>query len=314
MKRLVLFFLLLLLLLSACTPAPAVPTPIPIPPENTPTSVAPPEATHTPQATATPTSKPTLFLPPNPTPYPTLYPDEARQLFNTMQDESCKLPCFLGIVPGETLMQDAREILLRLGGAYLGEYIRKTDGAVNYSFKFKIGDQNSGETLITHTVTLIPDNEIVQAIIVGGGTLVPKASPEAIKTYRTYWQRYSASSIFFQLGEPDGISVMRIEGDFHYGTDLILLYERVHIAIHLYGTGQENNLCQKNEATFITLDMYLSCPESTVDIYAGGRVPLTDQEIYPPIEEVYGVSARQFYYSVNSDPSVCWAPKEESLN
>jgi hypothetical protein len=117
-----------------------------------------------------------------------------------------------------------------------------------------------------------------------------------------------------QLGEPDNLSVNRIESDSERGAELIMIYEKENIVIVIYGSKQENNLCPRNEATSLYLGMLISNPETTVDIYGDGRVPFTNQEIYPSIEEIFGVGAREFYYSVNSDPSICWEQKSNSEN
>ena len=280
----------------------------------TPSSEPHASSTYTSMLIHTPTPAPTLFLPPNPTPHPTLATDNALLLFNVMQDGNCKLPCFLGIIPGETTIQDATDILLELGGSDLGGFQRETDEAFDYPYSFDIGDMFSGEKTISYSISLITNNDIVQVITVSASTYLPKSSPISLEAFRKYWQRYSARQIFIQLGEPDNLSVNWIESDSERGAELIMIYEKENIVIVIYGSKQENNLCPRNEATSLYLGMLISNPETTVDIYGDGRVPFTNQEIYPPIEEIFGVGAREFYYSVNSDPSICWEQKSNSEN
>jgi hypothetical protein len=121
----------------------------------TPSSEPHASSTYTSMLIHTPTPAPTLFLPPNPTPHPTLATDNALLLFNVMQDGNCKLPCFLGIFPGETTIQDATDILLELGGSDLGGFQRETDEAFDYPYSFDIGDMFSGEKTISYSISLI---------------------------------------------------------------------------------------------------------------------------------------------------------------
>ena len=54
-----------------------------------------------------PTSLPTL------TPFPTLSPDDAKQLVDQLRDDpNCRLPCWLGITPGVTQWDEARQLLM----------------------------------------------------------------------------------------------------------------------------------------------------------------------------------------------------------
>jgi hypothetical protein len=288
------------LVLAGCTPANAI---TPQPSETSAPSLPPSPSPNS-------TLKPTSTWPPRPTPHPTLRPEKALQLLAALQDETCKLPCYLGIIPGQTTLQDAKAILVELGGSGLGEYRRDTDGLLSYTYTLDVGEQSPGEKIISNLVTLVPKDDVVQVVIMGAGSMPSDSSPISIETYRTYWQRYSARQIFLQLGEPEKLSVNRVERLYDRGADLIFLYSKQNIAIDLYGTGQENNLCPKNEAKSLSLHMLISYPGSPLNIYdLDGGVPLTDQELYPPIEDVFGVDGKNFYNSVVSDPSVCFTPK-----
>jgi hypothetical protein len=268
-----------------------------------------------PTTSPTITQKPTRTLPPQPTPHPTLPPDKVEQLFAALQDESCKLPCYLGIIPGQTTLQAAKEILVELGGSYVGENENEMIDGLRYTYTLDLGDQPSGEKIITQSVSLVTNNDIVQVLIVSSGTLVIKPPDFALETYRTFWQRYSASQIFFQLGKPENLTVGRIYRPDQFGARLVISYDKQNIEIVIYGTGQENNLCPNNEAEFLYHHMLLSYPDTTLDIYkAVGRGPLTDQKFDPPIENVFGVNSEEFYNSVLSDPAVCFEQIQKDSN
>jgi hypothetical protein len=240
-----------------------------------------------------------------------MQPDKIPLLIAALQDGTCQLPCYLGIIPGETTLQKGIAILENLGGNEFisgygpNPYQRETDGALLYTFEFNVDSTPPRDMVLSHSVTLITDNDIIQIIEVGAGTIVAE-SPQSLETYRAFFQRYSAREIFLQTGKPDTVSVGLIEHPNQLGDDLVILYTKQNIAIDLYGTGLENNLCPNNEAKHIYLHMLLSHPNSTLDIYSDGQVPFTNQEIYPRIEEVFNIGADEFYEQVLSDPTVCF--------
>lgn len=118
-RKLVTTTVLALALVSACsssTPEPTqtlAPTLTPtIPPTNTPTAT--PTFTRRPFIYSTFTPAPTLPPTPTLTPWPTYPPDEALakvlELFET--NAGCQLPCWWGIIPGETPWDVAQNFYL----------------------------------------------------------------------------------------------------------------------------------------------------------------------------------------------------------
>jgi len=269
-----------------------------------------PSVTTAPSLTFTP--QPTSTYPPLPTPEPTLHPEKALAMFEALQDENCKLPCYLGITPGQTTLQTAQAILERLGSSPVSEYEYEDRAkSVRHRYTLDMGDQAAGERIISHSISLIANNEIVQIVEVHAGTMVPKSSQTALATYRNYWQRYSASQIFLQLGKPDHLYARPILRSGEYGEHLTIIYDDQNIEIVLYGTGQENNLCPPNEARFLSLNMVLSYPEATLSIYdISDSVPLAEQ--FSPIEDVIDIGTDEFYDSVMANPSVCFEITQDS--
>jgi len=99
------FFLVITLGLSGCIPAGLTPAPTRIEtPVFSPTPVSP-TANLAPTATETPT------LP------ATLEPEQVRETIKTLLQESgdCDAPCFLGIMPGRTTLEEAKKIFASLG-------------------------------------------------------------------------------------------------------------------------------------------------------------------------------------------------------
>src|SRR5262245_55202366 len=91
--------------------------------------------TFMPSSSSTPTSdRNPNTLPTTPTFEPTLPATEEQRMKELLQAGDCKLPCYLGIRPGKTTLQDARAILEALGASYLGEYKRRIDDGIEYPY------------------------------------------------------------------------------------------------------------------------------------------------------------------------------------
>jgi hypothetical protein len=260
-----------------------------------------------PSSTASP--KPTLVFPPSLTPVPNMQSDKIPQLIAALQDDACKLPCYLGIVPGKTTLQEGIAILENLGGIYTGSYQRESDGALSYNFKFYIGDDATlpKGRIVEHSVTLMTDKDIVQIVDVIASPIIYESREPATTTYQTYWKRYSLREIFLQMGEPENIYLNPKDRPSESGTQWFLVYVKQSIQIDLYDSWLENKLCP-NE-TVMPLGMTLSYPGSPFSIYADGRVPPTDREIYLPIEAMFGITTNDFYNQIFADPSICFEPK-----
>jgi len=278
-----------------------------------PTILASPDPTQTPSRTPIP-------APPTPTFVPTLSFDQEQHVGELLEAKNCKLPCYLGITPGKTTLSEARTILKNLGASYMGEYKREAEGAISYTYLLDVGGQPGiGETpmpdgsikALTHYVSLITDtnSEMVQVVEAGSGTVGPGISTaQALAKFRKYWSRYTAREIFLQLGQPD-----QLYTDTSYtgenGIYLLAVYEKLGVVVQIYGTGKENNICPENEAQSIYLQLSLFSATSQLSIYGHGLVAPTDRIVWLPIDDVLGVSTKDFYSSVIADSSTCFKPK-----
>lgn len=263
--------------------------------------------------TKTPTEvKPTFAPPPVYSPVPTANSEEESQMINLLQLEECVLPCYLGITPGKTTLQEARKILKELKAGYTGNYQRR-DGSTEYAYDLlQIGHPLQGsysptpgplQLYIFQRISLISKDSIVQYLEAGVSTR------DMFSEYRDIWRRYSIAGIFLQLGAPDQIYLDKFDplrADYTYGQRVWAVYEQKGVVVELYGTGKENNVCPQKEASLIDLRLSLYNPFSGLDIYSGGRVPPTRRDVYLPIEDVLGITALEFYNQVISNPSVCF--------
>lgn len=285
-------------------------TPLPIPVTLTATSPFVTVAADAPTPNLTSFIAPTLITIPT---VPVLNPNQEQRMADVLQSSDCILPCYLGITPGKTTLKEGIAILENLGGRRLeplggvSPYQRETDSAFSYTYQFHIGDPSTGEKIVYGSITLITDSKLVQVVEIASSTSRLEAvGQKALEIYKQYWQRYyTAKQIFLQLGEPEQIYT------FHDRSDtLILSYNDPPMIFEIVGLTQENNLCPRDRSVFsLSIHMTISSANSPFNINGDGRVPLTDREVYLPIEETFGITSREYYESVLEDPSVCFEPK-----
>ena len=270
--------------------------------------------TSSPYPTAPP--KPTLVFPPSPTSVPNMQPDKIPLLIKQLQNEDCKLPCYLGIIPGETTLRNGIAILKSLGGKEFisgtgkNPYQRETDGAFLYTYEFDIGEPDPEGNIISHSVTLITDNDLIQSMEISASPIIFKNEliETAMETYQFIWNGYSLENIFLQMGEPENVYLPPKERPNMSGTTWLLVYAKQNTQIYLFDEWLGNKICPNNEVKI--LRMALSHLDSPFSIYADGRVPPTDREIYLPIEEMFGINTSDFYKQVLANPSICFELKQ----
>lgn len=314
-KRSAQFFHLIfgpLVVMAACTSASPTmqrvdTTPSPTPTLTTITNFSP---------TVRPTS--TYMLPPaTPVPSFPLPPDDEVRMTGLLQSEDCKLPCYLGITPGKTNLNEAKAILESLGATHHGDYKRYTDGAMEFAYDLNVGEiigtngtanNNPGTVLIYHSVSLITNNDTVQIIEIGAGTSTKQSLElQAISKFREIWSRYTSRGIFLQSGQPDKLFIGILDpSNMILYPDLLIIYQKLGTVIDYYGTERENNICLEDKAQDIYMRLSLFNPNSNLRISDDGRVPPTDRRAWLPINEILGVNESEFYNQVISNPSICF--------
>jgi hypothetical protein len=265
----------------------------------------------------TPSPRVTVTVRPSPTfipPAPTLSADKELQMVHSLQSEGCILPCYLGITPGKTAMNDARTILENLGGSKVDNHIYVTkEGFFEESYNLAVGDRNIISDTpepngfmwkILHSVSLVTNNDIVQIIEVN--LIVSKS----ILKFQEYWSRYSVREIFLQSGIPDQIYTNPIDSKWAYiGHNLFIEYKSPDIKIELFTHMPKYSICTQYRSEVI-IHFTLSGINSSINIYYDGRVPPSDQKVWIPIEEELEIDNTEFYNRVVSDPSVCFEVKK----
>jgi hypothetical protein len=271
-------------------------------------------ATYAPTQTAisTLTQKPTPIAPPQTsTLVPTDQPSQEQRMVALLQSKGCILPCYLGITPGKSSLDEAKAILDGAGAYVIGSKVLDLQqGEFTYSdYVMSVGDPsgiyetpdpNGSAVIINHYIVLIVKGDVVE------GLEVSVIATKSITKFRRYWSRYSVRVIFMQLGAPDHIYLDAHDPTLGY---LLLLYDKQDVGVQLLDTSQEIHVCSENETNIINPMFYLYDPNSGLNMFSTGRVSPTNRSAYLPVEEVLGISVSEFYGQVLSNPLICFKPK-----
>ena len=264
---------------------------------------------------STPTINPLLIL-------PTMYPDRERDMYKLLQAKDCELPCYLGITPGKSSWEETKGLLTNLGAyswmkAYgieepdskffengwpIYEYhLNPRDPAITpvaYDWDWGYIDQYVAFTVAENEVKRIKVSITTQRI---GGK------------YREYWKRYALEEVLRRLGEPDHVFLGASESNLQYSIHIV--YEKLSAVMEYDGLLKDNRgwLCPLQpikDGSWMNLKMTLTDSTTPLSIYQPSVVPPTNRAVYLPIEDALGISAKEFYNRLRSDPAACFEIKE----
>lgn len=219
-------------------------------------------------------------------------------------NNGCELPCFLGIVPGKSTLEDAKTLLLKF---HLADRIYHAEGSGRYRINTFVELENISLEL---DITFFVQEDIVSWIkvetdLIGGG----KGKTEAFKTM----SRYSLSEIFQRHGVPDEIYFEMPDRYIGY-YPLLVIYEG-KMAILLEGETTVDadsffTICPNiRDYEYIGLKLALISPSSATDV----RTLIFDVPEGPTLEEVTGISIEEFYQLMLSEKenAGCFQVKKE---
>lgn len=280
-------FMLLLVLLTSCTD-PSVPTILPATPSAVPTSL-PTTPSQPPLLVTTSVS---MEIPSVPTPisYPTLTAEErqafVREMLNT--NDGCELPCWWGVVPGQSDWPSVLDRFIGYGG---------------FVFDFSHPDR-----LFDYRVSLDFDEqaETIQSIQVTGE--IPGGTTS--EHFAQDWHRYSLDQVLTRYGEPSQVMlqwVPPLEGG-NPPYILLVFYDHLGFAVLYLGSatydGTAFEVCPAfDQVTYISLWLQASDNETSLMERA---ITSDEAPYYRFLEEVTGMSLEVFYNTFRSpDSQVC---------
>jgi hypothetical protein len=281
---------------------------IAIPPTKTP-HISPPTRTPVPD-TATPTAVPNTATPtaipltatPKPLPTVTLTNEQidANLTELMLTNGGCELPCWWGILPGETSIDSARESLKALGASF--------PGATYASFGIDWGAAIEFEV----------SNGIVQAMKIGGSYVPSRIDRDK---YTVGWGPHSLTAVLDHYGLPTQVLVYRpFQADpgqpsYH----LLVFYGDLGIEIDYVGSveilGDDDYLACPDMADIWAVHMFLYQP-SQVDNVVERILPASSISYIADAQTVYeviswsqatGTSLESFYETFRvSEPNACF--------
>jgi hypothetical protein len=260
--------------------------------EPTATSTVKPTTTPTQTSTWTPTLTvtPTVTLTPPATLEPELAKAEVKRLFK--EEVNCGKACFWGIVPGETSLGEATNILKQLGISWQAIY-DKEDMEV---YSTRVGGLDSARG----TLELYTQNGVVENIRFGfqvwksNGKIIPHSE----------WLAYSPETILKRYGKPT-----KVEFGIDYPHEPGAPPGSVWYYLQMY-FDQEDLIVDYYGGPSITKERIKACPKGDTFI-DGIMVWIGKDPEYPPgpaipLEDATGLTMDEFYQlMVNGNPYTC---------
>lgn len=271
--------------------------------------------TFTPSPLHTNTPKPEPTFPPTPTPLPTLNKFQSDQMKTLLQSYDCKLPCYLGIIPGKTKLVEAEEILEGIGAKYQGSFPSKTENVTKYPYFMRIGSLNHlGQFQTTDGVsnTIFQDVTLISSGSIVEGMDISVTTSDLKEDFRKDWSMYSVKEILKLYGVPDQISLETTDPQMAYfGHKALLVYSKNGVVIEIYGNEDENSICTEPgyEARSLDLHIVLTDRNSTGKLYTQDGIPLTDEQVWTPISKVLHITNDDFYNKLIANPFHCFELK-----
>lgn len=152
------------------------------------------------------------------TPISTLNPTQTKELLQAylQNSTSCELPCFLGVIPGETTQIEAYEILASLG---VNIFTIMDNNQQHYSFSYNFSDDFSFSPVFTIDKGVVEYYEI----FINPETQVNENSRK--------WMTFSPESLIKKFGEPSGVEFSVIWGGPNAIISMLLFFEQLDMII-----------------------------------------------------------------------------------
>lgn len=256
---------------------------------------------------------------PQPTLAPTLTSEEAIETFINFvgMDSNCNLPCWLGIIPGQTDFDEAASNLSKYSGFAYSEFTSQKAFILMYfpNFENAIHDSGTGVTP--------GDNRRVSQILVYA-VVKPDSSGNvnyAHPEFQKMWRRFFIPEIFTRYGAPEKIfldtTLIAADPATSYPFVLWIVYPQQGFLIRYQGNntkiGDKIRICPMQSRIEIKIwDVEKSNYEQFLRGDEAGGISLGPQ----PIEDVTGFDIESFYQTFKEGqldtcfetPASLWPP------
>jgi hypothetical protein len=169
-------------------------------------------ATLNPSPTSAPASPPdTATETPTITPNPTLSAEQEEALLTQMMADNsgCSLPCWWGIMPGQTTSQTARDTFVAQG---VGDWTVSNDGSYT---TMGLGYARSDSPYRSHDIIVtfeLNEDDVISLIRVDGGY----RQEDLRSRFMEDWQQYWLPTLLFSYGVPQRVELSEIGNSPYY--------------------------------------------------------------------------------------------------
>lgn len=217
------------------------------------------------------------------TPLDTFEPAQARETIQPLLKEpmNCAVPCFWGIIPGKTSLDEARVFFSRLG-------FTSREGQDFYSTGYK-PDSGGGFAVTFHAPGAIIENIVVTPDI----STPEEGSPRE-------WIGYSPETLIKQYGSPSRVE-FAVGSSPNIGINMIMYFDTSDLIVHYSGYN-------------MTLERFcpLTAPFDHIRLWMGHNPPDTPSFETVSLEKATSLTMDQFTQLMMGDPKdACLTVKGE---
>jgi hypothetical protein len=231
-------------------------------------------------------------------PVPTMTILQQQMLYQKLKDGTCILPCYLGIIPGKTSIDEAKTILEELGASLSpGTLIDLNLELQKYIYFLDYVDKDLYTQQLIYL--FVHENKIIRIRV----DLEHRSS----NNFYEYWSNYSLKKVLEKLGFPDRTLINLGNYELNPGYSIKFVYEKQGVYIINGGSKQDGKICPNFKENYTSwIGLRLNDPNHYELLSSVGE----NLEIYPEhhktIQEVFGMSDQQFYEKIILDPTICF--------
>lgn len=248
------------------------------------------------------TPSPGLTLPLFYTPWPTPTPGAFERMLLQMQSEGCMLPCYLGITPKQTTIEEAETIIESLGGEWLS---RGVEGPLErYTYTISPDLEKSGSVYMQVDLYALRERERerekVFRIRSYVGFVVGTEQAEV-------WNRwYSLRGVFQQMGKPDQVWI-RWEKPGKEGQAIAMsaVYQGQDAVFSWYSFKWSWLGVCPGDVTENLVHFHMSLNDYPTAQMALAGKSLEGLPLGQRLKDVVGMDETEFYMRVLADPAMC---------
>lgn len=230
-----------------------------------------------------------------PFPVPTLTNLQQQLLRLKLNDENCVFPCYLGIIPGETTIDEALLILQTMGASL--DYLSPNTydyGLNQYSIELDIIRK---DIELRQSIYLLCDGEaIIRMHVLIEARLFPD--------FPDYWSRYFLKNILSQISAPEYILLSTVS---YQPTYSIHIFDDSHgIEYAIFRMKDDDLVCPQNTTEIVAIGFTYYDPKYYDMINTVDNWLIYNPQDYKTVGDVLGLSNQEFIAKVLDGSIECF--------